>query len=182
MPLFSNITRAKGDPKVLSTGPSSLSAADRLARNLGWLSLGLGATELLAPGALARWLGLYGRETRLRFFGLREVAAGVLTLSVDKQVGLWSRVAGDGLDILTVLPALSRYNPRRGNAALALAALVGVTLIDAAAAQATSAKHARGKGARRSYRDRSGFPNGVAAARTVAAALAEKGREAVRVH
>ena len=182
MPLFSNITRAKGDPKVLSTGPSSLSAADRLARNLGWLSLGLGATELLAPGMVARWLGLYGRETRLRFFGLREVAAGVLTLSVDKQVGLWSRVAGDGLDILTVLPALSRYNPRRGNAALALAALVGVTLIDAAAAQATSAKHARGKGARRSYRDRSGFPNGVAAARTVAAALAEKGREAVRVH
>lgn len=175
---FSNMTRAKGDPKILATGPSSLGASDRLARNLGWFSLGLGATELLAPGMLARWLGLYGRESRLRFFGLREVLAGVLTLSVDKQVGLWSRVAGDGLDILTVLPALSRHNPKRGNAALALIALIGVTAVDAAAAQAVSARHARGNGPRRSYRDRSGFPKGIAATRA-AAAIVGKGREKV---
>src|SRR5947209_5166751 len=115
---FANMMRPERDPRILSTGPSSLGASDRMARKLGWLSLGLGATELLAPGLLARWLGLPGKKSRLRAFGLREVLSGVLTLSVDKQAGLWSRVAGDGLDILTVLPALSRQNPKRGNAAL----------------------------------------------------------------
>ena len=57
---------------------------------------------------IARTLGLYGKRSLLRLFGLREVMAGVLTLSVDKQVGLWSRVAGDALDIVTILPALRR--------------------------------------------------------------------------
>ena len=33
---FSNLVRSKGDPKIISTGPSSLTAADRLARGLGW--------------------------------------------------------------------------------------------------------------------------------------------------
>jgi hypothetical protein len=28
-----------------------------LARNLGWLSIGLGATEILAPGLVARFSG-----------------------------------------------------------------------------------------------------------------------------
>ena len=45
---LSDITRSKGDPKVLRTGPSSLGSADRLARGLGWYSIGLGLVELLA--------------------------------------------------------------------------------------------------------------------------------------
>ena len=176
---FSNIARAKGDPRILGTGPSSLGAGDRLARGLGWLSLGLGAFELVAPGALAGWLGLWNRQSRLRAFGLREVVTGVLTLSVDKQLGLWSRVGGDALDILTVLPALSRYNPKRGNAALALIALAGVAALDLAAAQSVSARHARGLGPRRSYRDRSGFPKGLESARAVAGSLLDRGRDRV---
>ncbi|MEN3289860.1 MAG: hypothetical protein V7634_4160, partial [Bradyrhizobium sp.] len=46
---LSNLVRSKGDPKIVSTGPSSLTAADRLARGLGWFSLALGALELFAP-------------------------------------------------------------------------------------------------------------------------------------
>ena len=32
---ISNIARSKGDPKVLHSGPSSLGAADRMAKALG---------------------------------------------------------------------------------------------------------------------------------------------------
>jgi hypothetical protein len=127
---LSDITRSKGDPKVLRTGPSSLGSADRLARGLGWYSIGLGLVELLAPRAITRTLGLQGREGLVRAFGVRELGHGMLSLSVDKQVGLWSRVAGDVLDIATVLPALSPGNRKRDNAELALVMLLGVTLLD----------------------------------------------------
>jgi hypothetical protein len=163
-----NLTRRQGDPKILQSGPSSLQPADRLARNLGWLSIGLGLTEMFAPGLIARSIGLRGQPPRVRKFGAREILSGVLTLSVDKQVGLWSRVAGDVLDMATVLPAIRRGNPKRGRAFLALLALGGVALLDAAAAQAVTATHARGRGSRRSYRDRSGFPKGIEATRQLA--------------
>ena len=44
MPLttITGITRSEGDPKVERKGPSSLTGADRLARALGWFSVGLG--------------------------------------------------------------------------------------------------------------------------------------------
>ena len=53
---LADIARSEGDPKVLTTGPSSLTAADKLGRALGWFSLGLGLTELVAPGRLIKAL------------------------------------------------------------------------------------------------------------------------------
>src|SRR4051795_6140533 len=103
MQTVSNIARSHGDPKVVSTGPSSFGAADRMARNLGWFSLGLGALEILAPRRITHALGMEGDEALVRAYGVREVASGILSLSTDKQVGLWSRVAGDGLDIATLI-------------------------------------------------------------------------------
>jgi hypothetical protein len=165
---LSDITRSKGDPKVLRTGPSSLGSADRLARGLGWYSIGLGLVELLAPRAITRTLGLQGREGLVRAFGVRELGHGMLSLSVDKQVGLWSRVAGDVLDIATVLPALSPGNRKRDNAELALVMLLGVTLLDILGAQGVSTRHSRKRGRARSYADRSGFPQGTERARGAA--------------
>jgi hypothetical protein len=165
---LSDITRSKGDPKILRTGPSSLGSADRLARGLGWYSIGLGLVELLAPHAITRTLGLRGREGLVRAFGVRELGHGLLSLSVDKKVGLWSRVAGDVLDIATVLPALSPGNRKRDNAELALVMLVGVTALDILGAQGVSARHSRQRGRGRSYADRSGFPQGVEKARGAA--------------
>ena len=165
---ISNIVRSEGDPKVLQTGPSSLGGADRLGRALGWLSLGLGLTELLAPGKVTRTIGMQGGEKLVRAYGAREIGAGILSLSAERQVGLWSRVAGDAVDIATVMPALRRSNPRRHYASLALVVLVGVALIDLVAAQAVTSRHSRSSDARRSYRDRSGFPKGVEAARGAA--------------
>ena len=168
MTYISNIARSEGDPKVLRSGPSSLGASDRLAKALGWFSLGLGLTELIAPGAITRALGMQGKEGLVRAFGAREIGHGLLTLSPDKQVGLWSRVAGDGLDIATLMGGLRDDNPKRDNVAIALAMVLGVTLLDVIGAQSTTVRHSRNRGERRLYRDRSGFPRGVQAARGAA--------------
>jgi hypothetical protein len=169
MNYMSNVVRSAGDPKIISTGPSSLAAVDRLARALGWFSVGLGAAELLMPRLLARALGIRGRERLLRAYGAREVAAGLLTLSPDKQVGLWSRVVGDGLDIVTLLAAARRPgNPKRGNVGFALAMVIGITMLDVVAAQALAERHGRKRDGVRRYSDRSGFPNGVQSARGAA--------------
>lgn len=115
MGTIANFVRSKGDPKVISTGPSSFGASDRMARNLGWFSLGLGALELLAPERVTRTLGMQGQEKLVRAYGAREIASGVLSLSADKNAGLWSRVAGDGLDIVTLMGGLRADNPKRGD-------------------------------------------------------------------
>lgn len=167
---IANFVRSKGDPKVISTGPSSFGASDRMARNLGWFSLGLGALELLTPERVTRALGMEGQETLVRAYGAREIAAGVLSLSTEKGTGLWSRVAGDGLDIATLMGALHADNPKRGNVALALLMVGGITLLDFATAKEVSARHAPGNGSRRTYSDRTGYPKGIAASRGIGAA------------
>src|SRR5215212_10185852 len=110
---------------VIQTGPSSVRPEDRLAKMLGWFSLGLGVTEVLAAGAIARALGMERSQHLIRAYGAREIGAGALTLSTEKQAGLVSRVAGDGVDILTLLYALRRGTPKRGNVILALGLVLG---------------------------------------------------------
>lgn len=165
---LSNMTRSKGDPKVLHSGPSSLRDADRMARALGWFSIGLGLTELIAAHRMTRALGMEGNEGLVRACGVRELGHGIATLSPDKHFGLWSRVAGDGLDIVTLMTAMRRDNPKRDNVRLALAAVLGVTLLDFICAQRVAARHSRPGGRQRSYRDRTGFPQGVKAAQGAA--------------
>jgi hypothetical protein len=165
---ISNIARSQGDPKVLSTGPSSLDNTDRLARALGWFSIGLGLTELLAPRALTRWLGMDGHESLVRAYGMREIGAGIMTLSPDKGLGLQSRVAGDALDIATLLAGLRGDNPKRDNVAIALAMVVGVTLLDIAGATGVKKSQSRSDRPARTYRDRSGYPKGLEQARGAA--------------
>ncbi len=167
MTYVSNIVRSEGDPKVMSSGPSSLATADRVGRALGWFSLGLGLAELIAPRRITRSLGMEGREGLVRAYGAREIGAGIVSLSTERSLGLWGRVAGDALDIATVMFALRRGNPKRNNAQFALTMLAGVALIDLVAAKAVTASHAR-TGDSRSYRDRSGFPRGLESARGAA--------------
>jgi len=171
MPLtnVTHIARSPGDPRIKRKGPSSLTGPDRLARSLGWFSIGLGVTELVAPGQLARMLGLNGKEMLIRSYGARELASAVPTLSVDKPVGLASRIAGDVLDITTLAAALHRNNPKRDNAMLAMALVVGITLLDIAAFTGVNAAHRRDRGTtQRDYSNRSGLPRGVQASRGLA--------------
>jgi hypothetical protein len=168
MTYISNIARSEGDPKVLRSGPSSLTAPDRLGKALGWFSLGLGLIELLAPDRITRALGMEGREALVRAYGAREISSGVLSLSAEKNLGLWSRVGGDGIDIATLLTALRDDNPKKQNVTTALALVAGITLLDILAAQGTTVRHGRTSGDRYVYRDRSGFPDGLEAARGAA--------------
>jgi hypothetical protein len=169
---LSNIVRSQGDPKVLRTGPSSLGNADRMARNLGWFSIGLGAVELLGAERLARALGMRGRETLIRAYGVREILSGVLSLSVDKKAGLWSRVAGDGLDAATLMGEFRSSNPMKHNLALALLMVGGVAVLDYMTAQQVGARHAEGDGRKALYHDRTGFPKGIESAKAAAKRLA----------
>ena len=168
MTYISNMVRAEGDPKVLRSGPSSLTGPDRLGNALGWFSLGLGLIELLAPHRITRALGMEGQEALVRAYGAREIGSGVLSLSTEKSLGLWSRVGGDGIDIATLLTALRHDNLKVHNVLTALALVTGITLLDLMAAQGTAAVHRRTFGDRNIYRDRSGFPGGLAAAKGAA--------------
>ncbi|MER8902421.1 MULTISPECIES: hypothetical protein [unclassified Mesorhizobium] len=162
---LTNITRSPGDPKVLKTGQSAVAASDGLARKLGWFSIALGVAELVGAERIAGALGMRGKEDLIRAYGAREISSGILSLSVDKQAGLWSRVAGDGLDIATLLTAYRHGNPKRDNVGLALAMVAGITLLDIIGAKSVTARHSRSRTKPRDYSDRSGFPGGTAAAR-----------------
>ncbi len=59
-------------------------AFDQLARALGWFSIGLGVVEFFAPRRVTETLGMEGRETLVRAFGVREILAGIMSLSVDQ--------------------------------------------------------------------------------------------------
>ncbi|WP_376090411.1 hypothetical protein ACE7GA_19785 [Roseomonas sp. CCTCC AB2023176] len=163
-----DIVRSPGDPKVETSGPSSLGNSDRLARGLGWFSIALGMTEMIAADRLARALGVRGYEWLIRLFGAREITGGVLSLSANPNVGIASRIAGDALDIAALLAALRRGNPRRGNVEMALIAVIGITALDIACQKGLVARHARPKGQARGYADRTGYPRGIDQARGAA--------------
>src|SRR5688572_25459670 len=108
---------------------------DAVARGLGMFSIGLGAVELVASKALAESLGMEGKEDLIRHGGAREIASGVACLSMNPpKVGIWSRLVGDAIDIAVLAGQLGRSNPKRGNVGIALAAVLGVTLMDAVTA------------------------------------------------
>ena len=91
-------------------------SAKRFAKGLGWFSIGLGLTELLAPRAIASISGVSNRRTGLiRLYGLREIAAGVAIFSQKKPTeGVWSRVAGDALDLASLGVAATSPDAKRG--------------------------------------------------------------------
>ncbi|HEY7169504.1 MAG TPA: hypothetical protein VH417_01585 [Vicinamibacterales bacterium] len=102
----------------------------RIARFLGWFSLGLGAVELLMPKTVCRALDVDCDETLVQAFGAREMAAGLGILS-QRNPGpwLWGRVAGDAVD-LSALAAALRVSGRRAMVGAALASVAGITALD----------------------------------------------------
>lgn len=106
----------------------------KVARALGWFSIGLGLAELAMPKQLCEWLGIENQEKLLRMFGVREVAAGVMILAQsDRSRGLWSRVAGDGLD-LAALGVATTKSYRQNAVIAAIASVAAITALDILAA------------------------------------------------
>lgn len=147
----------------------SQSSHDRVARGLGYFSIALGVTELVAPAAICRAAGVRGLETVVRGYGAREIATGVAILgSHDPEPWIWTRVAGDLADIATVAAGAQRDGKSKGRSAFALATLAAVTLIDLACASGLQSEKGNRHTARHDYRRRSGFPRGLQAARGAA--------------
>lgn len=105
--------------------------AQRLARGLGWFSIGLGLTELVAPGWLGEKIGMGPRTGLLRTLGAREALTGVGALQQARPIGpIWARVAGDVMDLAVLAAAARSYDAQRNRLALAAAAVLGVTVLD----------------------------------------------------
>ncbi|WP_163990981.1 hypothetical protein [Pyxidicoccus caerfyrddinensis] len=116
----------------------------QLAKGLGWLSIGVGLTELMVPRALARFLGVKeARPALLRVSGLREVAVGVGILLSPARAApwVWARVVGDVLDLVGLGRAL-RNSPKKGSLGFALSNVVAATAVDALCARRLSSSPA----------------------------------------
>ena len=108
------------------------SSAKRLAKGLGWFSVGLGLAELLAPRAVANISGVSKTRTGLiRLYGLREIASGIAIFSQAKPTaGVWSRVAGDAVDLASLGAAYTSPNAKTGRLTFATANVLAVTALD----------------------------------------------------
>jgi uncharacterized membrane protein len=113
--------------------------AERLARGLGWFSLGLGLTQLAAPRGVARMIGLRGDDgdrKAMIAIGMREIASGLGILTQERPTpGVWSRVGGDVMDLALLGRALSSDRINRNRAAAATVAVAGITVLDVLAGQ-----------------------------------------------
>ena len=130
----------------------------QLAKCLGWFSLGLGLAEIASPGRLARGLGLPVPPALVGLFGMREVGAGLAVLTYPGSPGpVWARVGGDVLD-LVVLALHRGGRQRQERAALAAAAVLGVTVLDVLCAAALTRR--RRQAAQTARRTRIGYAAG----------------------
>ena len=118
----------------------SSASGKKLARGLGWFSIGLGLAELLAPSAIASISGVPKRRTGLiRLYGLREIAAGITIFSQQNPAsGVWSRVAGDALDLASLGAAAKSPDSNKGRLAFATANVLAVTALDVICAKQLS--------------------------------------------
>jgi uncharacterized membrane protein len=112
---------------------STLRSGDEaLAKGLGAFSIALGLAEVLAPRALSSLIGIRPRPILLRLLGLREIASPLAIFAQGRKPAgaLWSRVAGDAIDLSLLGGALASSGTRRGRALFATANVCGVTALD----------------------------------------------------
>jgi hypothetical protein len=111
--------------------PRYRNPSHKLAQGLGWFSIALGVSELLMPKLLSRNIGLAGRHDIVRSYGLREVANGMMILaSRNPTPWIWTRAAGDAIDMATLLLGRLENRPRNKGPEIAMAAVAGVALAD----------------------------------------------------
>src|SRR3954451_22675450 len=105
---------------------------DPLAQFLGWFSIGLGTAQLTAPRALCRLVGADDEGLApgvMRLMGAREGTQGAGILMPPRPATwVWSRVAGDAID-LSLLGLVAVKN-RRARTAFAIANVLAVTVPD----------------------------------------------------
>ncbi|MES2353494.1 MAG: SRPBCC family protein [Pseudomonadota bacterium] len=138
-PMVSQSTRRLGtNQQQRQTGFRTVYEA-RFAHALGWLSIGLGLAQLVAPRKLGNAIGVNNHKTLMRMVGLREIASGVGILINQKPSNwLWSRIGGDMMDLALLGMALRSHENSRGKVAGAAFAVAGVTALDLICTQRVS--------------------------------------------
>jgi hypothetical protein len=132
--------------------------AHKVALGLGWFSIGLGLAQSLMPQTMARAVGLQGKESLVRAFGFREILSGVgILMSRDPEPWIWSRVAGDALDLGALSMGMRRDNPQFTGSIVATLAVAQVTVVDYACASALARYRNEAERPRIDYHGRSGF-------------------------
>ena len=109
----------------------------QLAAAMGWFGVGLGLAEVLSPGRVAAMIGVNPEHrTLIRMMGLRELASSAGILSDKPSAGaVWTRVAGDILDLFLLGAAATSSRSNRGRLAVSAISVAGAMAMDVIAAQ-----------------------------------------------
>ena len=122
------MTQSNGGGGVLSKINFS-----NVARGLTFVSLGLGLAALLAPKQVQKMAGICPRNYSgvLRLVGLREVAHALMLMFQSKpNTGVWSRVAGDAMDLGLLGAAYTMPCVEKDKLTAATALIGGLTAVD----------------------------------------------------
>jgi len=115
---------------------------ESLANFLGLFSIGLGLAQVLAPEGMSKLCGIKdaeGNRTLMRALGAREISHGVAILSKQQpDKAVWSRVAGDVLDLALLGKAMANPENDRGRTLFATANVLAVTALDIMCAKTLS--------------------------------------------
>lgn len=127
---------APGPKKVAKAGAVAMVAkrAGSLERALAGASLAVGVGELVMPKLLDKMVGVRPTSQTVAFTracGAREVAEGAAIIAAPRPAyGLWSRVAGDAMDLGVLGRSLADKENRRGRLAAATAVVAGMAALD----------------------------------------------------
>ena len=112
---------------------------ETLSDFLGWFSIGLGLSQVLMPRIVSKICGVENSDdntTVMRALGLRELTSGVGILTQKRPTQwLWSRVAGDVMDLALLGNVARNGENHRGRTGFAIANVLGVLALDVLAAQ-----------------------------------------------
>ncbi len=116
---------------------------ESLANFLGMFSIGLGLAQVTMPGVIARLCGIDHDDDRnrrvMQLMGMREISHGVAVLSNQQpEKAMWSRVAGDALDLALLGKAMSNPDNNRAATLFATANVLAVTALDVMCARTLS--------------------------------------------
>lgn len=114
-----------------------------LAKGLGWFSIGLGVTQLVAPRRLSQLIGVQDRPVLMRILGVREILSGVGILAHRPAPWLWTRVAGDAMDLTLLGTAMASGDADKAKLIAATSAVAAVASLDAWTSVRTTARGRR---------------------------------------
>jgi uncharacterized membrane protein len=115
-------------------GTDSDGRGQRLAKGIGWFSLGMGLAGLAAPRRVARCIGAPDSRrscAAMRLVGLREIASGLGILMRPRPTGwMWARVGGDVMDLALLGVAMRSRSGASNRLIAAGAGVAGITVLD----------------------------------------------------